>query len=119
MVVHGTVVSMPPQKRSAGPCRLRWFDAPQRAAIVVTLASPPQQLDQFPLQVGPWTGTDVPLQSAVLDMLGKGEPPDPERLKKPLLGPINVEWGIYLLAIPGVEGRGRAQTDDEMLADTC
>jgi POT family proton-dependent oligopeptide transporter len=33
---------------------------------------------------------------------GRGEPPNPERLKKPLIGPINTEWGIYLLAVPGV-----------------
>ncbi|MGE3302608.1 MAG: peptide MFS transporter [Hyphomonadaceae bacterium] len=33
---------------------------------------------------------------------GKGEPPDPEALKKPLIGPINREWAIYLLAIPGL-----------------
>lgn len=33
---------------------------------------------------------------------GKGEAPDPARLKKPLLGPINTEWTIYLSAIPGV-----------------
>jgi POT family proton-dependent oligopeptide transporter len=35
-------------------------------------------------------------------LLGKGEPPDPERLKKPLLGPINLEWLIYLGALAGV-----------------
>jgi POT family proton-dependent oligopeptide transporter len=33
---------------------------------------------------------------------GKGEPPKPETLKKPALGPINVEWGIYLLGLAGV-----------------
>ena len=33
---------------------------------------------------------------------GKGEPPDPERLKRPTLGPINLEWTIYLAAIVGV-----------------
>jgi len=33
---------------------------------------------------------------------GKGEPPAPEKLKKPLLGPINVEWTIYLAALIGV-----------------
>lgn len=33
---------------------------------------------------------------------GKGEPPSAEALKKPLLGPINREWGIYLLSILGV-----------------
>jgi proton-dependent oligopeptide transporter, POT family len=34
---------------------------------------------------------------------GHGEPPNPEALKKPLLGPINREWGIYIagvLALP-------------------
>jgi len=34
---------------------------------------------------------------------GHGEPPNPEELKKPLLGPINREWGIYIagvLALP-------------------
>jgi len=29
---------------------------------------------------------------------GKGEPPNPEALKKPLLGPINREWSIYLVS---------------------
>jgi len=33
---------------------------------------------------------------------GKGEPPDPERLKRPTVGPINLEWTIYLAAIVGV-----------------
>jgi POT family proton-dependent oligopeptide transporter len=33
---------------------------------------------------------------------GKGEPPKPEALKKPVLGPVNVEWTIYLLGIAGV-----------------
>jgi len=33
---------------------------------------------------------------------GKGEPPNPAALKKPLLGPINKEWSIYLIAILGV-----------------
>ena len=33
---------------------------------------------------------------------GRGEPPDPEMLKRPALGPINVEWLIYLLGIIGV-----------------
>ncbi|MDB5471938.1 MAG: transporter [Caulobacter sp.] len=33
---------------------------------------------------------------------GRGEPPVPERLKKPLLGPINTEGAIYLAAILGV-----------------
>jgi POT family proton-dependent oligopeptide transporter len=33
---------------------------------------------------------------------GKGEPPDPEALKRSALGPINVEWFIYLCGILGV-----------------
>lgn len=33
---------------------------------------------------------------------GKGEPPNPELLKKSVLGPINVEWFIYLLGLAGV-----------------
>ena len=33
---------------------------------------------------------------------GKGEPPDPERLKKPTLGTINLEWTIYLAGVLGV-----------------
>ncbi|MGH7020903.1 MAG: peptide MFS transporter, partial [Brevundimonas sp.] len=33
---------------------------------------------------------------------GKGEPPHPEALKAPMLGPINREWGIYILSILGV-----------------
>ncbi len=33
---------------------------------------------------------------------GKGEPPRPEALKKPVLGPINVEWVIYLAGFLGV-----------------
>jgi proton-dependent oligopeptide transporter, POT family len=33
-----------------------------------------------------------------------GRPPNPEQLKKPLLGPVNREWLIYLLAIAGVFG---------------
>jgi POT family proton-dependent oligopeptide transporter len=32
---------------------------------------------------------------------GKGEPPDPARLKKPLIGPVNLEWLIYLGALAG------------------
>ena len=31
---------------------------------------------------------------------GHAEPTEPERLKKKVLGPINVEWSIYLLSIP-------------------
>ena len=30
-------------------------------------------LEQFPLEIGPWTGADVPLQNSVLEMLGKGD----------------------------------------------
>tara|TARA_R110000782_G_scaffold268689_1_gene365476 strand:+ start:12800 stop:14563 length:1764 start_codon:yes stop_codon:yes gene_type:complete len=33
---------------------------------------------------------------------GKGEPPDPERLKKVVFGPINLEWFIYLLVLLSV-----------------
>ncbi|MFN3228918.1 MAG: peptide MFS transporter, partial [Asticcacaulis sp.] len=33
---------------------------------------------------------------------GKGEPPVPETLKKPLLGPINLEYSIYILGLLGV-----------------
>jgi POT family proton-dependent oligopeptide transporter len=33
---------------------------------------------------------------------GKGEAPDPEGIKKPLIGPINTEWFIYLSGIIGV-----------------
>jgi POT family proton-dependent oligopeptide transporter len=33
---------------------------------------------------------------------GKGEAPDPELIKKPVLGPINIEWFIYLCGIIGV-----------------
>ena len=33
---------------------------------------------------------------------GKGEPPNPELLKRPALGPINVEWTVYLAGIVGV-----------------
>jgi POT family proton-dependent oligopeptide transporter len=35
---------------------------------------------------------------------GKGEPPRPEALKRPVFGAINVEWGIYLAGILGVGG---------------
>jgi POT family proton-dependent oligopeptide transporter len=35
---------------------------------------------------------------------GKGEPPNPERIKKGFLGPINLEWSIYLLGLLGVGG---------------
>jgi POT family proton-dependent oligopeptide transporter len=33
---------------------------------------------------------------------GKGEPPKPEVLAKPVLGPINMEWTVYLLGLAGV-----------------
>ncbi|NEX92777.1 oligopeptide:H+ symporter [Caulobacter sp. 17J65-9] len=33
---------------------------------------------------------------------GKGEPPNPEQLKKPLVGPINREYLIYILGLLGV-----------------
>ena len=33
---------------------------------------------------------------------GHGEPPNPELLKRPLIGPINREWLIYILAVLGV-----------------
>jgi POT family proton-dependent oligopeptide transporter len=33
-------------------------------------------------------------------LLGHAEPSDPEKLKKRFLGPINVEWSIYLLSLP-------------------
>ncbi|SFS85471.1 peptide MFS transporter [Brevundimonas viscosa] len=33
---------------------------------------------------------------------GNGEPPNPELIKRPLFGPINREWLIYLLALLGV-----------------
>src|SRR6185312_7378608 len=33
---------------------------------------------------------------------GKGEPPDPERLKRPTVGPLNLEWTIYLVGVLGV-----------------
>lgn len=35
---------------------------------------------------------------------GKGEPPNPERLKETVVGPINREWLIYIVAILGVGG---------------
>ena len=37
-------------------------------------------------------------------LLGKGEPPNPVTLAKPIVGPVNGEWAIYLLAILGVGG---------------
>ncbi|HYC73545.1 oligopeptide:H+ symporter [Brevundimonas sp.] len=33
---------------------------------------------------------------------GKGEPPNPELIKRPIMGPINREWLIYILAVLGV-----------------
>jgi len=33
-------------------------------------------------------------------LLGHAEPSEPEKLKKPLLGPINTEWSIYILSLP-------------------
>lgn len=33
---------------------------------------------------------------------GKGEPPDPVALRKPVIGPVNGEWTIYLLGLIGV-----------------
>jgi proton-dependent oligopeptide transporter, POT family len=33
---------------------------------------------------------------------GKGEPPVPEKLKEKVVGPINKEWGVYLLGLVGV-----------------
>jgi POT family proton-dependent oligopeptide transporter len=35
---------------------------------------------------------------------GKGEPPDPELLKKPLIGPLNREYLIYALGLAGIGG---------------
>ena len=35
---------------------------------------------------------------------GKGEPPDPARLAKPLIGPLNLEWLIYLGGFVGLGG---------------
>jgi POT family proton-dependent oligopeptide transporter len=33
-------------------------------------------------------------------LLGHAEPAEPEKLKKKFLGPINVEWSIYLMSLP-------------------
>jgi len=33
---------------------------------------------------------------------GKGEPPNPEHLAKPVFGPLNREWLIYILGVAGV-----------------
>ncbi len=35
-------------------------------------------------------------------LMGHGEPPNPELLAKPLIGPINREWLIYIAAVLGV-----------------
>ncbi len=35
-------------------------------------------------------------------LLGNGEPPNPELLKKPVVGPVNREWLIYAAAVLGV-----------------
>ncbi|CAN5293249.1 peptide MFS transporter [soil metagenome] len=35
-------------------------------------------------------------------LMGHGEPPNPERLKQPVVGPINREWLIYIGGILGV-----------------
>ncbi|MGF1464444.1 MAG: peptide MFS transporter [Maricaulaceae bacterium] len=35
---------------------------------------------------------------------GKGEPPDPEKLAEPVVGPLNREWIIYIAGILGVGG---------------
>jgi len=33
-------------------------------------------------------------------LMGHAEPPDPEKIKKGFLGPISLEWSIYLLSLP-------------------
>jgi POT family proton-dependent oligopeptide transporter len=33
---------------------------------------------------------------------GKGEPPEPQKLKRPTLGPINLEWSLYLAGFVGI-----------------
>ena len=33
-------------------------------------------------------------------LMGHAEPAEPEKLKKSFLGPINVEWAIYLISLP-------------------
>lgn len=43
-----------------------------------------------------WTAGEPQLPDAA------GAPPEPEKLKKKVLGPINLEWALYLIAIPGV-----------------
>ena len=37
-------------------------------------------------------------------LAGRGEPPDPARLSRPTLGPLNLEWTIYLGAVVGLAG---------------
>ncbi|HZW14743.1 MAG TPA: oligopeptide:H+ symporter [Brevundimonas sp.] len=62
--------------------------------------------------VGWWAGFGLAgvgmLAGLIVFVLGKpllqgnGEPPNPELIKRPLLGPINREWLIYILAFLGV-----------------
>ena len=62
--------------------------------------------------VGWWAGFGLAgvgmLAGLIVFVLGKpllqgnGEPPNPELIKRPVLGPINREWLIYILAILGV-----------------
>ncbi len=33
-------------------------------------------------------------------LMGHAEPPKPEKLKKSFLGPLNLEWSIYLMSLP-------------------
>jgi proton-dependent oligopeptide transporter, POT family len=33
---------------------------------------------------------------------GKGEPPEPARLARPLIGPVSTEWAVYLATIPAL-----------------
>lgn len=35
-------------------------------------------------------------------LMGHAEPAEPEKLKKSFLGPINIEWSIYLLTLPAL-----------------
>jgi POT family proton-dependent oligopeptide transporter len=48
---------------------------------------------------------------------GKGEPPHPERLKKKVLGPVNLEWSLYLAGLVGVGGVWLVLTLDGMLRE--
>jgi POT family proton-dependent oligopeptide transporter len=62
--------------------------------------------------VGWWAGFGLGaigmLAGLIVFILGKpllqgtGEPPNPAALKKPILGPINLEWSLYLFALVGV-----------------